>query len=153
MSSILTNPTGLAAPLLGPLITLNLWTFLMEAWLYAERLPAMTKYGVQHSPNITKEKINAKVPPKVQWPAENFAHLHEQPTWFISTLLTLTYLGVGDKGTVWAAWAYVGLRVAHSLVHASYNDIITRFSLFIASSVVLFGLGVRTAVAVYGAGL
>jgi len=41
------------------------------------------------------------------------------------------------------AWVYVGLRVAHSLVHVSSNKLMVRFTLFIASSLVLLGLTAR----------
>ena len=28
---------------LGPVVALNAWTFVMEGWMYAERIPAMQK--------------------------------------------------------------------------------------------------------------
>lgn len=34
------------SPLLRPVAALAGWTFVMEAWMYATRLPAMEKYGV-----------------------------------------------------------------------------------------------------------
>jgi hypothetical protein len=35
------------------------------------------------------------------------------------------------------AWAYVGLRLAHSLVHLTLNHIFTRLTIFAISNVVL----------------
>lgn len=35
------------SPLLRPVAALAGWTFVMEAWMYATRLPAMSKYGVE----------------------------------------------------------------------------------------------------------
>src|SRR5262249_18337971 len=47
------------SPLLGPVLALNGWTFIMEIWLYAKRIPAVhraTEQGkLNVGPSITKE--------------------------------------------------------------------------------------------------
>ncbi|OQO14419.1 hypothetical protein B0A48_01296 [Cryoendolithus antarcticus] len=148
MSSFLNNSAnlaGTAAPLLKPLTTLGLWSIVMEVWMYTLRIPAMEKYNVKPVPTLSAATLEKSLPAHVQWPAQNYNHLHEQPTYFIAAMLTLTLLGVRDQATVNAAWAYVGLRMAHSVVHGSKNVIMVRFSLFAASSAVLAGLIGRTA--------
>lgn len=140
---------GTTAPLLAPLVTLNLWTFVMEAWMYKERIPAMQKYNVQVDSNISASTLEKTLPREVQWKAENYNHLHEQPTFFVSVMLTLTYLGVKDDLTVYGAWAYVGLRIAHSIVQSTVNKIPLRFGLFGLSSLTLFGLTARAAALIY----
>jgi hypothetical protein len=124
----------------------------MEGWMFSKRLPALSEYKVSTDPSFTASRMEKMLPPHLQWAAQNFNHLHEQPTYFISTILTLTYLGIGDKATVAAAWGYVGIRIAHSLVHALSNRIMVRFNLFAASSAVLLGLTVRTAAVVFASG-
>jgi hypothetical protein len=47
------------------------------------------------------------------------------------------------------AWTYVGLRVAHSLVHVTVNKIMLRFAIFIAASLVLLALAARAALLVF----
>jgi hypothetical protein len=143
------NPTH---PLTQTQVTLNLWTFVMEGWMYSKRLPALTEYKVSTDPSFTASRMEKMLPPHLQWAAQNFNHLHEQPTYFIGTILSLTYLGIGDRATVAAAWGYVGIRIVHSLVHALTNRIMVRFSLFSASSLVLLGLTVRTAAVVFASG-
>jgi hypothetical protein len=135
MSPLINN-----TPLLGPLVGLSTWTFAMEGLLYARRTPALTKYGVTFDPATAKAQKAAKLPPFVQWPADNFNNLLEQPTQFYAVMLALTLMGVKDKITVRLAWAYVGLRVVHSLIHVSVNHLVSRFSVFATSSFVLFGL-------------
>ena len=56
----------------------------------------------------------------------------------------------GDESTtsLWLAWGYVGLRVAHSLVQSLQNPILTRFKIFVTSSVVLAALTGRAVVGV-----
>lgn len=135
-------------PLLGPVVGLVSWTFVMEAWMYALRLPALSKYKVDTSPSMTTADMNAKIPRHLQWPADNYNHLHEQPTLFYAMALALNQLGVQDGVTVKLAWTYVGLRVAHSLVQASKNPIMIRFQIFAASSLVLAGLTAKAALVI-----
>lgn len=145
----LTSPSGVTAPLLAPLVTLNLWTFVMEGWMYSKRLPALSKHKVSMDPSFNQARMETMLPPECQWPAQNFNHLHEQPTYFVANALALTLLGVDDDATVYAAWGYVALRIAHSVLQATVNKIMPRFTLFSLSSVVLLGLTVRTAVLVF----
>jgi hypothetical protein len=143
-------PTGISTGLLAPVIALNIWTFSMEAWMYATRIPAISKYNVNVSSDATKEEFNSKIPAPIRWKADNYNHLHEQPTQFYAVALTLAFLGAGQGGIaddwdVRLAWAYVGLRVTHSLVQAVSNPIMTRFKIFVTSSFVLVGMTARAA--------
>jgi hypothetical protein len=145
-----TISTGISTGLLAPVIALNVWTFTMEAWMYATRIPAVSKYKVNISSHATKEEFNAKIPAPIRWKADNYNHLLEQPTQFYAVALTLAFLGAGQGGIaddwdVRLAWAYVGLRVVHSFVQAVSNPIMTRFKVFVVSSSVLLGLTVRAA--------
>jgi hypothetical protein len=64
--------------------------------------------------------------------------------------LTLALVDTGSRLTTGLAWLYVGLRIAHSLVHAIINVIILRFALFMAASLVLLALTIRAALATIG---
>lgn len=132
-------------PLLGPLVGLNVWTFAMEFLLYKHRTPALKKYDISFDPEIVKQEKATKLPAFVQWPADNFNNLLEQPTQFYAIVLGLTFLDVKDNRTVGLAWAYVGLRVVHSIVHVSTNNVLVRFPVFAASSLALVGLTVKAA--------
>lgn len=48
------------SPLLKPVAALAGWTFVMEAWMYATRLPAMSKYGVEPNPDTISEDSELK---------------------------------------------------------------------------------------------
>jgi len=142
-------PLTASQPLLGPLVALNLWTFGMEAWMYALRLPAMSKYGVTPHPGLTKAEINSKIPRHLQFPADNYDHLLGQPTQFYAVTVALALLSDDSPLSVRLAWGYVGLRVLHSLVQATRNPIMIRFQIFAASSVVLLAMTVRAAMVVF----
>jgi len=106
------NPSTTA--LLRPALALASWTFIMEVWMYATRLPAVSKYNVRLDSNATTADFNAKIPRSIQWKADNYNHLHEQPTVFYAVVLTLSVLQLGgvekDDSAVTLAWVYVGVR-------------------------------------------
>src|SRR5262245_14284507 len=131
------------SPILVPLITLVLWSFVMWAWLYATRIPAITRNRIILDPNRTNAEFHAQLPAQVRWKADNYGNLMEQPTLFYAVALTLALLGEGAGLNAALAWLYVGLRIAHSLVHAIINVIMVRFAIFMVASVVLLILAVR----------
>jgi hypothetical protein len=136
-------------PILAPLITLVLWTFVMWAWLYATRIPAIRKKKIVLDPQRTKEEFNAQIPAKIRWKADNYNHLMEQPTLFYAVTLTLALVDTSSSLNTGLAWLYVGLRIAHSLIQAIINAIILRFTLFMAASLVLLALTIRAAFLVF----
>lgn len=137
------------SPILAPVVALVLWSLVMWAWLYATRIPAILKNKIPMSPTMTKSELNAQIPPSTRWKADNYNHLMEQPTLFYAVALTLALAGAGDGLNLTLAWAYVGLRVAHSLVQATVNVITARFFIFMAGSLVLLALAIRAALVVF----
>jgi len=135
--------------LFAPVIGLVLWSFVMWAWLYATRIPAIRKYKVVLDPNQPPGEFHAQLPPEVRWKADNYNNLMEQPTLFYAVAITLAVLGEANVANLALAWLYVALRVAHSLVQATMNVIIVRFAVFMIASVVLLALTVRAALVVF----
>ncbi len=138
----------LSTSILAPLSALVLWSFVMWAWLYATRIPAMIKGRVVYDPNRPAEEFHSRLPPSVRWKADNYNHLMEQPTLFYAVVLALAMMGAGAELNTTLAWVYVGLRVAHSLVQVLVNVVIWRFLIFMAGSVVLLILAIRLAMVV-----
>jgi hypothetical protein len=139
----------MTSPILQPVIALVLWTFVMWAWLYATRIPAIRLANKPMDPAMTAADLNAVIPPRVRWKADNYNHLHEQPTLFYAVAVTLAVAGAGAGLNLWLAWAYVAIRVVHSLIQALGNVIMVRFSVFMLGSVVLLALSLRAAVVVF----
>ncbi|MFL5295822.1 MAG: MAPEG family protein [Phenylobacterium sp.] len=141
------------SPILQPVVALVLWSLVMWAWLYATRIPAMRAADLLDlPPEASTADLNAKIPAHVRWKADNYNHLMEQPTLFYAVAVTLAVAGAGAGVNLWLAWAYVGLRVVHSLVQALGNVIPARFAVFMVASVVLLALAVRAAMVVFGVG-
>jgi hypothetical protein len=131
------------------LIALVLWSFVMLVWLYATRIPAITRNGIAYDPQRPAEEFHALLPAQVRWKADNYANLMEQPTLFYAVALTLAFLGAGSDINAGLAWLYVVLRVAHSFVQAIINVIMLRFALFLAASLVLLVMTVRAALIMF----
>ena len=135
--------------ILQPVVALVLWSMVMWAWLYATRIPAITRAKVPMDPAMTSADLNQHLPPQVRWKADNYNHLMEQPTLFYAVALTLALVGEGGGLNAYLAWGYVGIRVVHSLVQALANIIMVRFMIFMVGSLVLLALGVQAARAVF----
>jgi hypothetical protein len=135
--------------ILQPVIALVLWSMVMWGWLYATRLPAMIRARTKLDPDLPSAVLLGGLPPRVRWKADNYNHLMEQPTLFYATVLTLALLEQGEGLNLWLAWAYVALRVIHSLVQALSNVIRLRFAVFMVASGVLIVLAVRTALVLF----
>jgi len=137
------------SPILAPLVALVLWSFVMWAWLYATRIPAIMKNKIAFDPSRPAAEFHEQLPAQVRWKADNYNNLMEQPTLFYAVSLTLALLDAGAGLNTYLAWLYVGLRIAHSLVQATMNAIMPRFAIFMAASVVLLVMSVRAAVGIF----
>jgi len=137
--------------ILKPVVTLLAWTMVMWVWMYATRIPAMMKAGMDAKSLVgtTGASLRAQLPEKVSWKADNYNHLHEAPTLFYAVAIVLAVIGQGDGMNAIIAWAYVALRIAHSLVQATINKVALRFALFALSSLALMVLILRAAIPVF----
>ncbi len=132
--------------MIPPVLALVAWTFVMLVWLYATRIPAMRRAKVDLD-ELSRTGAKPELPAKVSRVAENYNHLHEQPTLFYAVALAAQLIGAVDSVSIGLAWTYVLTRVVHSLVQATANVIIVRFAIFVVGSAVLLILLVRTVIA------
>lgn len=140
--------------ILGPVVALAAWTMIIWIWMYATRIPAMSRAGIDAT-NIVgstggalRDVLMAKGEEKASWVADNYNHLHEAPTVFYAICLVLAMVGQGDNLNATIAWVYVALRIAHSLVQILSNRVVVRFGLFALSSLALMMLVVHAVMAV-----
>jgi len=129
--------------MIGPILALVAWTYVMWFWMYATRIPAIQQAKVDMA-ELSRTGAKLAMPPEVARVADNYNHLHEQPTIFYAVALAAQLGGATDSLNVGLAWAYVASRVVHSLVQATRNVIPIRFTVFALGSLVLLVLLVRT---------
>lgn len=135
--------------ILAPAAVLVLWTLVMLGWMAGTRLPALKNAGIDLSKAVggRGQDLEGVLPANVNWKAHNYAHLMEQPTIFYATVMIIALTGTGVGLNLWLAWAYVGLRIAHSICQVTVNRISIRFPLFLLSSLVLLALAVHALIA------
>jgi len=122
---------------LTPVLALVAWTLVMWFWMYASRLPAMKEAGIDPQDAAYPGTWAHRLRPGVRSVADNYNHLHEQPTIFYAVMFFAALTGGGDTTSLRLAWAYVLLRVVHSLVQATINRVVVRFSIFALATLAL----------------
>jgi hypothetical protein len=140
--------------ILKPVVILAAWTMIMWLWMYATRLPALSKAKIDTKNWVggTGKDLDKVLPAETQWKAHNYNHLLEQPTIFYAIAIVLAMLQGGEGINAYIAWAYVALRIAHSIAQVTINHILTRFALFSLSSLCLIALIVHAVMMVFGLG-
>jgi hypothetical protein len=137
-------------PLLAPAAVLVLWSLVILLWTIVTRFPAFKEAGLDPAaaPAGTRyQDVEAGLPQRVNWKSHNYTHLMEQPTLFYATIAILVLAGEGTAFNVGLAWAYVGLRVAHSLWQVLVNTLPVRIVLFALSTTALLLLAVSAVLA------
>lgn len=133
------------SPILAPVVALVAWTIIVMLWMVGTRIPAMRKAGIDLNTRVGGRGANLEgvLPDEVMWKSHNYMHLVEQPTLFYAIALTLALMDFGGGINYWLAWGYVGLRILHSLIQATYNRVLHRFLVFTLASLCLLGLTVH----------
>ena len=143
----------IVSDILKPLAVLAMWTMIMWIWMYATRIPAINKLPKPTTAGAdqgwTGGMLEGLLPREVQWKAHNYNHLHEAPTVFYAVALALAMIGQGDGVNAMIAWAYVALRIVHSVFQSTVNKVAPRFILFTLSSLALIALCFHLLLAVF----
>ena len=134
------------SPILAPVVALVAWTLVIFIWMLIARLAAFRRMGITLS-NIPRgsrgANLDGRGEDEAQWKSHNYNHLMEQPTIFYTIAITLALMDFGDGINLWLAWAYVALRVLHSLIQCTVNIVALRSPVFLLASLCLLGLTVH----------
>lgn len=130
--------------MVAPVLALVLWSLIVWLWMYATRIPAMQKAKINPQDAAPAGWLHDKLPAQVSQVADNYNHLMEQPTIFYAAAIAAQLAGAADPVNIGLAWAYVALRIVHSLVQCTVNIVTMRFSIFVLSTLALAALAVRT---------
>lgn len=136
--------------ILAPAAVLVLWSLVMLLWMSATRFIAFAKAGLKMSeaePGSRYVDVEPTMPAKVNWKSHNYTHLMEQPTIFYAAVVILALAGEGSGINASFAWAYVAIRVVHSIWQANVNIIPVRIALFTLSTLCLWVLAINAVMA------
>jgi hypothetical protein len=134
------------SPILAPAAVLILWSVLILLWVLITRLKAFANAGITlgtAEPGTRYGDVEAQMPASVNWKSHNFVHLMEQPTLFYGVVAILALAGEGAGINATLAWAYVGLRIVHSLWQSLVNTIPVRVTLFAIATACLLALAIN----------
>ena len=132
--------------MLTPVLALIVWSLLIWIWMYATRIPAMQKAGIQPQDARFPGSLD-RLPDTARQVADNYNHLMEQPTIFYALAFYVVLAGHTDTLNMDLAWAYVGLRILHSLIQCTVNIVNLRFVVFALSTLMLMAIAARQVVA------
>jgi len=139
--------------ILAPGAVLILWTLFMLFWMFVSRMNGLKKANIDLSktaPGGRGSDLEGLLPAKAMWKAHNLNHLMEQPTIFYPAIIILHLAGGVSMTTIYLAWAYVVLRVLHSLWQSMVNIVMIRLLLFFTGSLCLIGLALSAVKATWG---
>ena len=80
---------------------------------------------------------SANVPGHVSIPNRNYMNLLELPMLFYVASLMFYMTSQVDGLVLGLAWLYVALRIVHSVIHLTYNNVMHRLAPFVLSNLVL----------------
>ena len=121
-----------------PALALMLWTLLVLVQVPIRRFAALFRQRVEVQDFEYGEAPG--VPADVSLPNRIFMNLVEVPVLFYGLLFIAFATQQVDSVTLGVAWLYVALRVAHSLIYFTYNNVIHRFAVFATSNLLVLAL-------------
>jgi len=84
--------------------------------------------------------------------ADNFRNLFEVPVLFFAVCCVLAITDTVTPAQLALAWVFVGLRAAHSLIHVTYNRVMHRFGVYIASTLCVLAMWGLFAISLWQSG-
>ena len=122
------------ALILYPLVALVGWTLLVLPLIGFRRLTSRLH------PKEFALGESAAVPARVSLPNRNFMNLLEVPVLFYMVCIVYFLTASATPAVVNLAWAFVALRVGHTLVHLIYNNVLHRLAFFALGNFVLVAM-------------
>ena len=140
------DPKTIFAPFFAQMfLTLVVWIY-----MYARRIPFIVSLGPRVE--LAKPGELARLSPAaVSNPSDNLKNLFEVPVLFYALVLYLFVMREVDGVYVVAAWMFVAFRVAHSIVHCTFNWVRLRFFLYLIATLALWFMLFRAALHYFGA--
>lgn len=125
-------------PIWLPCAAMVALTAIVWVKLYVDRLLEMRAKGIDPQEFASVHAVAGRL--ELTRAADNFRNLFEVPVLFYVLCLALATNGGSTPGFVAAAWGYAFLRALHSLIHVTYNRVVHRFLVYVASTLLLFGM-------------
>jgi len=127
--------------LIIPTAVLVSLTYIVSLSLVFYRFYLVRTGGVH--PGYFKLNKGGKPPKRHDTLEHNYSNLFEVPILFYAIVAIAIATQHIDETLVVLAWVFVGFRIAHTLIHVSYNNILHRLTVFFAAYVAVGIMWVR----------
>ena len=140
------QPSAIFAPFFAMMfLTLAVWVY-----MYARRIPFIKSMNLSPDDLAKPGELARLSPAAVSNPSDNLKNLFEIPVLFYALVLFLFVTNRVDVLYLGAAWVFVAFRVAHSIVHCTFNHVLLRFSLYLVATVAVWFMIARAALGYFG---
>ena len=134
----------------GPFFATIALTVVVWVYMYVRRIRFITASKLTPAEMAIPGRLAELSPPAVSNPSDNFKNLFEIPVLFYALALYLYATSQVDAVYVYAGWTFVAFRALHSAVHCTFNLVILRFYLSLISTLAVWTIAVRAALAHLG---
>ena len=126
--------------ILDPMLAMLAWSGLIVTVLLMTRIPSVIKQWGNLQFAKHSDELRPKMPEKFRYVTDNYNHIFEQPTLFYAVLIYIQLADTANETNISFAWAYVSLRVIHSLIQLTSNNVSWRAASFATSSLTLIAI-------------
>ena len=142
----------------GPFLALQLLSIVVWFFMYSKRIPFIDNYIAKQKKDgvplksedlgdpSSKHYLPMIAPQSVMTSSDNLRNLFEVPVMFYAMTGYLYMTRVVDETYLWTAWTFVLLRFLHSVIHCTFNAVMPRFLIYVASSMALWFMIVRATI-------
>jgi hypothetical protein len=139
------------AAIFGPFFATIFLTFMVWVYMYARRIGFIAANKISPKDLAVPGALAQLSPPAVSNPSDNLKNLFEIPVIFYALALYLFATKQVDSVYIVAGWFFVAFRVMHSVVHCTFNLVMLRFYLYLFSTLAVWLIAMRAALAYFGA--
>jgi hypothetical protein len=134
----------------APFFAQMLLTLIVWAYMYARRIPLIVGLKLTQADLAKPGELARLSPAAVSNPSDNLKNQFEIPVLFYALVLFLYATRQVDAVYVGAAWVFVAFRVAHSIVHCTFNLVLLRFYLYLTATLAVWSMLIRAALHYFG---
>ena len=126
--------------ILNPMLAMMAWSGLIVAILLMTRIPVVIKQWGNLQFAKHSDELRPKMSEKFRYITDNYNHIFEQPTLFYAVLIYIQLADTANQTNISLAWTYVFLRVVHSSIQLTSNNVSWRAASFATSSLILMAI-------------
>jgi hypothetical protein len=124
-------------PLIWPVFVLALLTFAVWLRMFQSRVGEMKRRRIHPQAMASSAQTSQLEDTRA---ADNFRNLFELPVLFYVAVILAIAGNLQSTALLVMAWAFVLLRILHSVIHCSYNRVMHRFRAYVLGGFILWAM-------------